>query len=458
MPTYGLDNIRNIVLLSHGGAGKTSISEAMLFDAGAINRLGKVDEGSTTSDNDPDEIKRKISINLSLLPCEWRSNKINIIDVPGYTDFVGEMKAGLRVSEGAVIVVCATSGGEVGTEMVWGYCEESKTPRIVFINKMDRENADFAKVVGEIQARLGARCVPLQMAIGAHTSFQGVVDLLTMKAYTGAGAQMKEGEIPADLKAQADAYREKLVESIAEVDDTLIEKYLGGETISPEELLQTLRQGVREGRIVPVLTGSGLQNIGIGRLLDAIVDYVPKPKECKIAISGGATADPGEDQPLAALVFKTSADPYVGKLTYFRVYNGVFTSNSQAYNATQGTAERIGQLYLMRGKNQEPVAEVRAGDIGAVSKLNVTATGDTLCAQEKQIKLEPIIFPTPIFREAVYPKTKTDVDKMGSALARLAEGRPYPRRPPRAGKPETILSQGVPNLAVAAGRMQRKFG
>jgi elongation factor G len=423
MPKYGLDNIHNTVLLSHGGAGKTSLSEAMLFNGGAINRLGKVDEGSTTSDYEPDEIKRKISINLSLLPVAWRDNKINVVDVPGYTDFVGEIRAGMRVSEGAVIVVCATSGVEVGTELVWGYCEDARLPRLIFINKMDRENADFAKVTGEIKTKLGVRCVPVQVAIGAHTSFEGVIDLLTMKAYTGSGPKAKETEIPAALKAQADTYREKLVEAIAEVNDALIEKYLGGEEISTEELTTTLRQAVVSGKIVPVLAGSALQNTGIDRLMDAICNYLPLPKECKFALSGGAT-EPAEEAPLAALVFKTTADPYVGKLTYFRVYNGVISSNSQVFNSSQNAAERIGQLFLMRGKNQEPVPEVRAGDIGAVAKLNVTATGDTLCAQDNQVKLATISFPAPIFREAVYPKTKTDVDKMSTALSRLAEEDP----------------------------------
>jgi elongation factor G len=456
MPKYGLDNIHNIVLLSHGGAGKTSLSEAILFNAGAISRLGKVDDGSSTSDYDPDEMKRRISINLSLLPCEWRNNKINVLDAPGYADFVGEVRAGMRVGEGAVIVVCAASGVEVGTEMVWGYCNEAKLPRLIFINKMDRENADFAKVVEEIKAKLGSRCLPVQIAIGAHTGFQGVVDLLTMKAYTG--SPTKEVEVPAAAKAQADSFREKLVEAIAEVDDALIEKYLGGEEISLEELIKTLRQAVVSGRIVPILTGSALQNVAVNRLMDAISDYLPLPKEQKVS-TGSGVIEPSEGAPLAALVFKTTADPYVGKLTYFRVYNGVITSNSQVYNASQNAAERIGQLYMMRGKTQEPVTEVRAGDIGAVAKLNVTSTGDTLCTQDKQVKLMSIVFPAPIFREAVYPKTKTDIDKMGSALSRLAEEDPTLKVHRELGTGETILSgMGDTHLSVAAEKMQRKFG
>ena len=457
MPKYGLDKIHNAVLLSHGGAGKTSLAEAMLFNAGAVGRLGKVDDGSSTSDYDPDEIKRKISINLSLLPCEWRDARINLIDAPGYTDFVGEVMAGMRVSEGAVIVVCAASGVEVGTEMVWGYCEEAKLPRLIFVNKMDRENADFFKIVEEIRAKLSPRCLPLQLAVGAHTGFEGVVDLLAMKAFTG--TQSKEADIPEALKAQVDSYREKLVEAIAEIDDALIEKYLGGEELSLEELTRTLRQAVISGHIVPILTGSALQNVAVNRLMDAICDYLPVPAEQKVAVSDGSSVDPSETSPLAALVFKTTADPYVGKLTYFRVYNGVISSNSQVYNANQKAAERVGQLFMMRGKTQESVTEVGAGDIGAVAKLNVTGTGDTLCAPDKPVKLTPIVFPKPTFREAVYPKTKTDVDKMGTALSRLAEEDPTLQVHREMGTGETILSgMGDTHLAVAAEKMQRKFG
>ena len=456
MPKYGLDNIHNVILLSHGGAGKTSLSEAMLFNAGVINRLGKVDDGSSTSDYDPDEAKRRISINLSLLPLPWRDKKINIIDVPGYADFIGEVKAGMRISEGAIIVVCAASGVEVGTEMTWGYCEEAKMPRLVVVNKMDRENADFVKVVEEIKTKLGSKCIPIQIAIGAHTGFQGVVDLLTMKAYTG--SPTKEAAVPAAVKAQADSFREKLVEAIAEVDDALIEKYLGGEEISLDVLATTLKKAVVSGRIVPIIASSALQNVAVNRVLDAICDYLPLPNEQKISTVSGAI-EPADSAPLAALVFKTTADPYVGKLTYFRVYNGVISSNSQVFNANQGAPERIGQLYLMRGKTQEPVTEVRAGDIGAVAKMNLTSTGDTLCAQDKQVKLTPIVFPTPIFREAVHPKTKTDIDKMGSALSRLAEEDPTLKVHRELGTGETILSgMGDTHLSVAAEKMQHKFG
>jgi len=461
MEQYGLENIRNLVLLSHNGAGKTSLSEAILFDCGVINRLGRVDDGTTTSDYDPIEVKHRISINLSVLPCPWKGTKINLLDTPGYPDFVAEVKAGIRVSEGAIVVVCAASGVEVGTEQVWTYSKEANLPRLIFVNKMDRENADFYRTVNGLQAKFGSKCVPLQLPIGAQTDFQGVVDLLTMKSYTGSEA--KQGEIPSSLQSQVESFREKLVEAIAEVDDTLLEKYLGGEELSPEELGNGLRQGVLTGKVVPVLVGSALKNIGISLLLDAASSYLPSPKERDVAIIGDSgkqeTTKPSQDGPLAALVFKTTADPYVGKLTYFRVYNGVINSNSQVWNATQGETERIGQLFTLRGKTQEPVPQLRAGDIGGVAKLSVTSTGDTLCSQDKPIKLAPISFPKPIFSEAVYPKTKADLDKLGAALSRLTEEEVTLQVRRESETNETILSGlGETQLEVAAEKMQRKFG
>ncbi|MCK4961601.1 MAG: elongation factor G, partial [Anaerolineales bacterium] len=429
--------------------------------AKAINRLGKVDDGSSTSDYDPDEIKRKISINLSLLPCPWRDAKINLIDTPGYSDFIGEVKAGIRVSEGAIIVICATSGVEVGTTQVWEYCQEADLPRLIFVNKMERENADFFKTVDDIQAKFGQKCLPIQIPIGAQSDFQGIIDLLNLKSYTG--SPPKEGEIPSSLEGQVNTFREKLIEAAAETEDALIEKYLGGEELTSEELRNGLRKAVVNGSIFPILAGSALQNVGINPLLDAMVDYLPSPAQREVVT---ATTDakeekfePQADGPLAALVFKTTADPYVGKLTYFRVYNGAIDSNSQVWNATRGNAERIGQLFLLRGKNQEPVTKVSAGDIGAVAKLNVTSTGDTLSSQSKPLKLAPIVFPQPIFDEAVSPKTKADLDKLGTALSRITEEDQTlrVRREPDTG--ETLLSgMGDTQLDVAAEKMQRKFG
>ncbi|MGD9116753.1 MAG: elongation factor G [Dehalococcoidia bacterium] len=460
MQQYALEKIRNVVLLSHSGAGKTSAAEAMLFKTGAIKRLGKVDDGTTTSDYDPDEVKRKISISLSLLPVEWQGAKLNVIDTPGYSDFVGEVKAAMRVSEGAVIMLCAASGVEVGTEQVWAYCEQSQLPRLIFVNKMDRENADFNKTVSQIQERFGAKCLPLFLPIGSQASFSGVVSLLSMKAYSGAEA--KEGDIPEALQSPASSYREKLIEAIAEVDDKLIEKYLEGQELSQEEIGTGLRQAILAGKVIPILAGSALKDIGVAALMDAINGYLPSAKEGKVvAVTGSKeeTSAPSAEAPLAALVFKTTADPYVGKLTYFRVYNGAISSNSQVWNANNKGVERIGQLFMIRGKNQEPVTQVGAGDIGAVAKLNETNTGDTLCTQAKPLQITPIEFPEPGFSLAVHPKTKADLDKLGSALTRVAEEDPTITVHRETGTNETILSGiGETQLEVAAERMQRKFG
>ena len=461
MAQYGLENIRNLALLAHNGAGKTSLSEAILFNTKVINRLGKVSEGSTTSDYDPAEQKRGMSISLSMLPYIWQGNKINLMDTPGYPDFVGEVKSAIRVSEGAVIVVCASSGVEVGTEQVWSYCDAIDLPRIAYINRMDRENVDFDKVVNQIQTKFGRKCLPVQLPIGAHTSFQGVIDLLKMKSYTGTAA--KEGDVPEALKSQAQSLRDNLVESIAETEDSLLEKFLGGEELSPEELAKALRNAIVSGKLVPIMAGSGLQNIGVIPLMDAINGYLPAPKEREVLIVGEGNQPvkiaPNPTGSLAALVFKTSADPYVGRLTYFRVYCGAITSNSQVWNVTRGENERIGQLFILRGKSQEPAQEIGAGDIGAVAKLSVTATGDTIGAKDKPIKIVPVIFPEPRYSEAVYPKTKLDLDKLGSSLAKIVEEDPTLKMHREPTTSETILSGiGEIQLSVAAEKMSRKFG
>ncbi|MFC2035993.1 elongation factor G [Chloroflexota bacterium] len=461
MEEYGLKNIRNLVLLSHCGAGKTTLSEAILFTAEAITRLGKVDDGTTTSDYDPAEVKHKISINLTMLPCQWKGVKINLLDTPGYFDFVADVKAAVRVSEGAIIVVCAASGVEVGTEQVWEYSEEASLPRFILINKMDRENADFYRVVEALQSKFGSRCLPVQLPIGAHNEFQGLIDLLTLKSHIGSSGE--EGEVPSLLQVQIESFREKLIEAVAEVDDRLLEKYLNGEELSLEELNSGLRQAVVAGKIVPILVGSAMQNVGISLLLNAINNYLPSPEERSVAIIGDTgkqeTIESSRDASLAALAFKTTADPYVGKLTYFRVYNGALDSNSQVWNATRDEVERIGQLYILRGKTQEPMSHIMAGDIGAVTKLSLTGTSDTLCTRDKPVKLVPISFPEPSFHEAVYPKTKADVDKLGVALSRLTEEEPTLRLHRDNDTGETILSGlGDTQLEVAAEKMFRKFG
>jgi len=451
MQHYRAENIRNVVLLSHTGAGKTSLAEAFLYNCGAITRLGRVDDGNTTSDYDPDEIRRQSSINLSVLPLEWKGSKVNIIDTPGYADFVAEVRAALRVADAAVIVICAASGVEVGTEQVWRYSDEVGLPRLIFVNKIDREHADFYKTVAQIQANFGRKCIPVQLPIGAQDSFAGTVDLLTRTS------SLPEGEI--------EPFFERLVEAVAETDDALATKYLEGEELSEGELRAGLRAGVISGTIVPILVGTALDNKGIAELLDAIGQYLPSPKDRDKIIARDPNTEqevaiePEEEGPLSAFVFKTSADPYVGKLNYFRVYSGTLRSDSTVWNASKGRAERIGQLYTIRGKAQEPTAQVSAGDIGAVAKLAETGTGDTLCSQARPLAFAPISFPIPSLSVAVHPKTKADVDKLGTALSRLGEEDPSlsVRREPDTG--ETILSGlGEAHLEVAVERMRRKLG
>mgnify|MGYP001038564660 CR=1 FL=1 len=444
--------LRNVAFVSHSGVGKTTLSEVMLFKTGVISRRGEVEEGNTTSDYDPEEIKRKISINLSLLPFLWRDLRINFIDTPGYADFVGELKAGVRVADGAVVVICAASGVEVGTEQVWEYTKD--LPRLIFINKMERENANFDRVLDEIQRSLGKRCVPLQVPLGAEAGFRGLVDLISMKAYGKEG----EMELPEEILAGASSFREKLIEAIAESSDSVMVKYLEGEELSPEELCSSLSEGVKERSVVPILVGSALSGIGILPLMDAMVDLLPSPEEKKISsLEGDLRA---EDQgPLAALAFKTTLDPYVGKLTYLRVYSGVLSSNSQVWNVSKGSMERIGQLVVLRGKKEEPVSELGMGDIGAVAKLESTTVGDTLCVREHPVVLPGVEFPPPIFGVALNPKTKGDMDKLGNILPRITEEDPTLTLSKEQDTGEIILSgRGDSHIGVAVDRMRQRFG
>ena len=455
--------IRNVVFISHQGAGKTSLAESMLFAAGAIQRLGSVDDGTATSDYDPLEVERHMGINLSLLPFEWKETKLNLIDTPGYTDFVGEVRSGLRVTEGAVIAVCAASGVEVGTEQMWADAEKVTLPRLIFVNKMDRDNADFFSTVEAIKAKLSPRCVPLQLPIGSQSEFQGVVDLVTMRAYIGNTSE--EAEIPSALQEQAEASRDRLVEAAVEIDDELIGKYLEGEAISNEEILAAIKKSTVAGKLVPVFVGSALQGIGIQQLLNGICYCLPSPEERDAFVAKNvATGNPEEfrpvaELPLSSLVFKTSADPYVGKLSYFRVYSGVISSNSQVWNANRSSTERVGQLFTVLGKNQQLLPQVAAGDIGVVARLSVTTTGDTFCGREHPVILEGIDFPHANFSMAIQPQTKIDLDKMSTALPRICEEDPslQTRREPDTS--ELIISGvGDSHLEIVREKMRRKFG
>ena len=463
MKEYQTAQLRNIALLSHGSAGKTSLAEALLLNTGAINRLGNVNEGTTVSDYDEEEIRRHISLSTSVIPCEWDGYKVNLLDTPGYLDFVGEVKGAVRVADGALILLDAAAGVEVGTDLVWGYADEQNLPRLVFINKMDRENANFLRCLDALKEKFEADFIPIQLPIGSQDDFEGVVDLIALKAYLGSKAE--EGEIPASLQGEIDDYRLQLIEAAAESEDELIVKYLEGEELTGEEIRRGLKARVADRSVVPVLCGSATANVGAQPLLQAIIEYLPSPAEGKEIVGTNPvtgeeeTLEPNVLSPLAVLAFKNLADPYVGKLTYFRVYSGLMESDSRLFNPRSGETERIGQLYILRGKDQIPTDRVRSGDIGAVAKLGNTSTGDTLCDKGHPIVLTPPVFPKPVFSVAVHPKTKSDLDKMSTTLARLSEEDPTLQVTRETSTNQTILSgMGESHVDIATRRLLQKFG
>jgi elongation factor G len=462
---YPADRIRNVGLFSHGGAGKTSLTEALLFDAQATTRLGRVEDGNTVADFDPEEVKRRISVSTAIAPVEWRGTKINLLDAPGYADFLGEVKSALRVCDAALILIDASAGVEVGTEQAWRLAEERGLPRMLFVNKMDRENADFDAALASAREAFGKAVGPIQFPIGREKGFRGIVDLLAEEARTfhdnGDGG-FETGPIPGDLQERCETYRRQLVEAIAEHDEALMMRYLEDDPISNQELVDGLRSCVADGSVVPVLCGAATANRGIVPLLDAIVDHFPAAdRRVELAATGGrkveVRAEP--DGPLAAFAFKTLADPHVGRVTYLRVFSGTLRSNSHALNATKGQPERLGQVFHVRGKEHLSADAIGAGDIGAVSKLATTMTGDTLAAESSPLVLEPIAFPCPSYAASVNPRTKADLDKLGQALHRLVEEDPTLEvsRDPSSG--ETIVSGlGEPHVQIALDRMTRRFG
>jgi elongation factor G len=466
-----VEKVRTFALVGHGDAGKTSLTEAMLFDANMTTRLGKVEQGNTVTDYDPKETKRGITINSSLAYLNWKDSTFNIIDTPGYLDFIIDTKSSLRVADCALIVVCGVSGVEVQTEKVWDYVEEFHLPRIFFINKIDRERADFNSTSEKIVENFGHNAVPVQLPIGTEENFQGIVDLLKMKAYyfqtdKDGKVQIEEKDIPDNLQEIADARRQKMVEVVAEFDDEALMKYLDGEELTKEEISSCLKGAMIERKIFPILCGSATKNIGVELLLDFIKDYFPNPielpditvkdlKENK-EIQLKRTVD---DSPFSALVFKTIADPYVGNLTYFRVFSGELSSDSQIYNSTQDIENKVGKIFRMQGKEQGSVSKVSAGSIGAIAKLKKTNTGDTLCDKEFPIEFTKVEYPEPIMRLAISPKSKGDEDKLSIALNRIQEEEPtiHIFRDDDTG--ETIIAgMGESHLDVVIETMEKKFG
>jgi elongation factor G len=453
MKIYRAENIRNVALISHVGSGKTSLVDAALFDSGAVTRQGKVDEGNSVADYDPDEIKRRMSLSAKVLPVEWKDTKINFIDTPGYPDFVGEVKAALRVADAALVVVSAEKGVEVGTELTWQYADERNLPRMVLVNKLDRENTSFDTALESLRNQFGLKVVPLQIPIGEQSNFKGIVDLVSQKGYTFEGGnKVQEIEVPADLKERINSYREQLIESAVESDDELMEKFLEGEELTTEEVLSIVKQGTRSGQLVPVLCGSAARNIGVQTLLDAIVDYLPSTAE----------AVPEEvqalDDNLSLFVFKTQS-AQVGTISTFRVYSGTLKPDSHIYNVQTGADERVGQIIIPRGKTQETATELHAGDIGAVTKLANTHTGDTLVGnKEIKVELSPIDCPQPCYTVAVHAKSQADLDKMGNSLNRIVEEDRTLQVTRDRETGETLLSgMGETHLQIVTDLIKRKF-
>jgi len=469
MKRFELSHIRNIGTFGHGGEGKTSLAEAILFDTGENSRLGRVDDGSSLMDFEPEEINRKISISASLSHFEWDKHQFHIIDTPGYANFIAEAKASMRVVDGAIIVVGGNSGVKVQTETVWGYANEFGVPRILYVSKMDMERADFLKVVEEVKKTFPSQpSIPVQFPIGGEGNFRGVVDLIQRKAYLyredGSG-QFELKEVPPDIKEEVDRLREKLVEAVVEVDDQLMEKYLESGEISTEEIIQCLRRGTMERRLVPALCGSFIRNIGIQPLLDLMISCFPSPLDRGPVhgknIKTGETEirEPKEDGPLSAFVFKTIADPFAGKLNLFRVYSGGINADSVVYNSKKDVKERIGQIFLLEGKKQKPVGFASVGDIVAVAKLKETTTGDTFSDEKRPIFFEETKLPLPMITYALTPKSKGDEDKITASLARIHEEDPTMTMGRDEQTGEVLLSGvGQTHVEVIVEKLKRKFG
>jgi len=461
---------RNIALVGHGDSGKTSLAEAMLYDSGMINRLGNIEQGNTTTDYDPREIKKGITINSSLAYLNWKDRTINIIDTPGYLDFITDTKSSLRVTDSAIVVICGVSGVEVQTEKVWDFADEYKLPRAIFINKMDRERADFYRVKDMINSIFGSSVISVQLPIGKEENFKGIVDLIKMKALVykktaGEKPVFEEQEIPGELKDQVQDYRKELVEAVAEFDDELLMKYLDGETLTNEEITSCLKQGIKEGKIIPILCGSSTMNLGIESLLDFVCEYFPSPAEMPSIIAKNVKTNSEEliknsvDSSFSAFVFKTVADPYVGNLTYFRVYSGKLTEDSNIYNSSKSVDNKVGKIYKMQGKNQNSVSEICAGDIAAVAKLKNTTTGDTLCDKDNPVIFDKIEYPEPIMLLAISPKTKGDEDKLSTVISRIIDEDPTVKVYRDEDTGETILAgMGESHLEVIIDTMESKFG
>ncbi|HSJ50838.1 MAG TPA: elongation factor G [Actinomycetota bacterium] len=465
MKTYEANDIRNVLLVGHGGSGKTTLLEAMLFTSGALTRMGAIEDGNTVSDFEPEETKKNISVSLAMAPVEWNGVKINVLDAPGYADFVGDVRSAIRAADAVLLVVSAVDGVEVQTEVAWELALEAGLPRAILINKLDRERASFERTLGELVQAFGTQVAPLELPLGEEHDFEGVADLLSRKAYRyGSGPTAAEGDWPDDISGKADPYREKLMEAVAESDDVLIEKYLDEGELSEQEILHGVKRGFAEARIAPVLCAAAAKPIGVDRVLQYIAEEFPSPADrgpITVTTKAGEERERACDPngPLTAYVFKTVSDPYVGHITMFRVFSGRLRPDSQVYNATKGTDERVGQVFALRGKEHDTVSEVPAGDIGAVAKLGHTTTGDTFSTKDDPITVPAAEMPEPLLALAIFPKTKGDEEKLSTALSRLREEDPTLRIERSEETHETVMyGMGEAHLDVQIERMKRKFG
>jgi len=460
MKEYTTASIRNIALVSHSGAGKTMLCEAFLHFTGATTRLGKIEDGTTVGDFEEEEIRRGLSLSTAVIPVEYKDIKLNLLDTPGYTDFVGEVISALRVADGAVVVVDSVAGAEVGTEIAWSYCDTFHLPRFVVINKMNRDNANFRKALDTVHEITETRLIPVQIPWGEKADFKGVIDLLSMKAYLGDGKVVQD--IPGDFSDEAETARMELIEAAAEGEDALLEKYLEGGDLSAEEIMRGLRAVVLSGSYIPVFVSAGSAETGIAPLLDAMVGLMPTPAE---APAVKAIGKDGEEElkvqnsgPLAAYVWKTTADPFVGKITYMRVYSGVLNADSRIWNHTKNTEERFGNLYILRGKEQTPVKTSHAGDIVAVAKLSVTSTGDTFCDKPHPLTLPVPEYPHSLYSVAVFPKTQADSAKLSPTLSRLCEeDKTLSWRQEHSTNQTILQGMGDQHIDVAVRKAESKF-
>ncbi|QAA35072.1 elongation factor G [Clostridium manihotivorum] len=467
MKDYKTNNLRNVGIIGHSSSGKTALSEALLYCTKTIDRLGKIEEGTTVSDYDVEEKKRGISLSTSVIPLEYNDKKINLVDMPGYFDFIGEEIQGIRAVDVAMIVVCGAAGIQVGTEKAWEYCNKAKLPRSFFINKLDRENSNYDQVLMKLKDKFGITVVPIQYPIGKESDFSGVIDIIKRKAhiYDKKSKRVEITDIPIELLDKVEECKQMIMEAVAETDEELLDKYFSEGELSDEEVYKGLIKGCTTGEIAPVMCGSSLEVMGMDLLIEDIIECFPSPD--KITVSSLQNLNDNnyekvritDNAPFSAFIFKTIADPFVGKLSIFRVLTGKALSDSTVYNSSKEKIEKMSNLYFLRGKNQLTTKEVIAGDIGAVAKLQYTATGDTLCDSNYKVIYEPMIFPEPVMSMAVLPKSKGDEDKISSALGKLLEEDPTFKISRDMENAETIISGvGETHLEVIASKLKNKFG